>query len=187
MADIPAGYCQCGCGERTVIASHTDRRAGYTRGESKRYLHGHYLRGLRKTERYREEDRGYDTPCWVWLLSENGTGYGKTVNDEGRLVLAHRHIYEQYRGPIPEGLELDHLCRVRPCVNPEHLEPVTHLENCRRGNAGRRKLTVEQVTEIRASSNPSPTALGREYGVDRHTIMSIRAGRTWKHQLSEAA
>lgn len=49
---------------------------------------------------------------------------------------AHREAYKAFKGEIPDGLELDHLCRVRNCVNPDHLEPVTRLENARRGIGG---------------------------------------------------
>lgn len=56
------------------------------------------------------------------------------------MALAHRFAYEDIVGPILEGLTIDHLCRVRHCVNPAHLEPVTHLENVRRGNGGLNQL-----------------------------------------------
>ena len=75
-------------------------------------------------------------PCWLWTASLDGRGYGQFTLDSGpppTLVRAHRFAYEQTVGPIPEGLELDHLCRVRRCVNPAHLEPVTRRENMRRG------------------------------------------------------
>jgi hypothetical protein len=68
--------------------------------------------------------------CWIWSGAFNGGGYGCF----GR-ALAHRYAYELCMGPIPEGLDLDHLCRVRKCVNPAHLEPVTRAENVRRGLA----------------------------------------------------
>ena len=74
--------------------------------------------------------------CWIWQAGTNTKGYGKFKVD-GRDVKAHRFAYEMFVGPIPEGLELDHLCRVRNCVNPEHLEPVTHAENVRRGESGK--------------------------------------------------
>ncbi len=71
------------------------------------------------------------SPCVLWQGARNNNGYGvRTVCQ--RQVLAHRYAYEMERGPIPDGLELDHLCRVRECVNPAHLEPVTHAENMRR-------------------------------------------------------
>lgn len=71
------------------------------------------------------------TGCWLWTGSLNDAGYGKLGAGNGRKgwVRAHRFAYEHYIGPIPAGLHLDHLCRIRSCVNPEHLEPVTSREN----------------------------------------------------------
>lgn len=70
--------------------------------------------------------------CWLWTGSRSPTGYGN-VKVRGHSLLAHRLAYMLLQGPIPEGLTLDHLCRVRHCVNPYHLEPVTQRENNRRG------------------------------------------------------
>lgn len=70
--------------------------------------------------------------CWLWLGTQNGNGYGQFWTGE-RLEMAHRWSYEHHIGPVPDGLVLDHLCRVRSCVNPDHLEPVTHRENVLRG------------------------------------------------------
>lgn len=71
------------------------------------------------------------THCLLWTGYLNERGYG-TFRD-GKMHRAHRWIYERWVGPIPGGLELDHLCRVRHCVNPLHMEPVTHQENMARG------------------------------------------------------
>ena len=76
--------------------------------------------------------------CWIWQGSKDRLGYGRvggSKSGEGR-GLAHRFAYEFVKGPIPEGLELDHLCRNPPCVNPDHLEAVSHLVNTLRGIAG---------------------------------------------------
>ncbi len=80
------------------------------------------------------EDHGFDTRCWVragltldyWTVNEGGAGTKK--------VPGHRLIYEHFSGHIPEGYEIDHLCRIKGCVNPTHLEPVTHSQNLKRGN-----------------------------------------------------
>jgi hypothetical protein len=69
--------------------------------------------------------------CWVWVGALTTKGYG-TVSHEGRKWAAHRLVYTLIKGEIPAGLQLDHLCRVRHCVNPDHLEPVTGKENIRR-------------------------------------------------------
>ena len=69
--------------------------------------------------------------CWLWTGCTNRGGYGLT-KFRGRTTGAHRAVYRLLVGPIPEGLDLDHLCSVRLCVNPAHLEPVTHAENVRR-------------------------------------------------------
>ena len=70
--------------------------------------------------------------CWMWTGSRNTKGYGRFDSD-GRHLMAHRVAYEMLVGPIPDGMQLDHLCRVPACVNPAHLEPVTSRENTMRG------------------------------------------------------
>lgn len=74
-------------------------------------------------------------PCWLWTSQMDFDGYGTLKMPSGRLLRVHRFSYEINVGPIPGGLVIDHLCRVRHCVNPAHLEAVTALENWRRGFA----------------------------------------------------
>lgn len=79
-------------------------------------------------------DRSAPNGCWEWLGACGGGGYGQ-INVDSKPRRAHRVAYELLVGPIPAGLELDHLCRNPRCVNPDHLEPVTGRENLMRAAA----------------------------------------------------
>lgn len=88
-------------------------------------------KNLTTEERFWAKVEKTDT-CWLWTACTFRGGYGSFWFD-GKLVRAHRFAYELLISPIPRGLQLDHLCRVRACVNPVHLEPVTGRENVLRG------------------------------------------------------
>lgn len=99
----------------------------------------------RRRQQYTEGDRGYETPCWIWQLRCSESGYALytwTVNNKRTTRKMHRWYYEQAKGPVPEGLEIDHLCNQRDCVNPDHMEPVTRSENCLRREARKRAARV---------------------------------------------
>jgi len=74
--------------------------------------------------------------CWDWLDSKGSSGYGRFYIG-GDFYLAHRYSYILFKGDIPDGLVIDHLCKNKICVNPNHLEVVTSGENTRRGEAGK--------------------------------------------------
>lgn len=130
---------------------------------------------------YLIEDRGYETKCWVWQRSKNDRGYGKCQSNEGKLISAHKLFWELENGKLAGDLELDHLCRNRGCVNPAHLEPVSHAENSRRSSAA--ILTPEAIREIRSRCAIEPRGiqleLARKYGVTPTTICSVLKGRLW--------
>lgn len=159
---VPPGTCHCGCGAETSFSRE---------GKRNRYLPNHHRR--KSPVAYLEEDRGYETPCWVWQRTLHHTGYGR-IGDRG---MAHRVIYQQVNGDLPADVHLDHLCRVRACVNPDHLEPVTCAENLRRGSGS--KLTVEDVRTIRTSPGTA-LEMARRFGVSRGTVYHVRANHSWK-------
>lgn len=75
--------------------------------------------------------------CWLWQAAKDRDGYGHFWPHWQKVMRAHRWSYEYHVGPIPEGLTLDHLCQVKACCNPDHLEPVTNRENLARAAARR--------------------------------------------------
>lgn len=76
--------------------------------------------------------------CWLWVGSVNGKYPKLWDGRRGEVVFAHRFSWTVFRGPIPEGTEIDHKCRVKLCVNPRHLEPVSRSENLKRMNRARK-------------------------------------------------
>lgn len=135
---IPLGFCQCGCGRMTKIVRGSQASKGLVRGQPRRFIHGHQNRNT--SPEWVVQENG----CWRWLHCVDYHGYGRSSRD-GRIMQAHRDVYARFRGPISDSLDLDHTCHNlddscpggpclhRRCVNPEHLDPVTHAINLRRG------------------------------------------------------
>ncbi len=123
--------------------------------------------------------------CWEWTASRNTKGYGQ-FGLRGRRLMAHRLSYEWLIGPIGEGLQIDHLCRVRNCVNPAHLEPVTCKENLRRGEGpaarNTRKATCPHGHPY-AGDNLYVSTDGKRRCRECHRS----ANRRWKRQRKTAA
>jgi hypothetical protein len=89
--------------------------------------------------------------CWLWTASTDPKGYAQ-FDFRTRNTRGHRFVYEALVGRIPEGLDLDHLCRVRRCVNPAHLEPVTRAENLRRGYKHRNQHSTNGIRQDAGAS-----------------------------------
>jgi hypothetical protein len=178
LDNIPYGYCRCGCGEKTRISEINHKHHGYVKGQPRYYVNGHRHRSARQP--YIVEDRGHDTPCWIWQRSQVGnTGYGK-LDHEGKTYRAHRFYYQQEHGPIPDGLELDHLCRQTACVNPDHLDAVSQKVNIRRKS--NTKLTMKAAKAMRLAyqnGNVTQKELAICYGVTESNVSRILSGKTW--------
>lgn len=125
---------------------------------------------MHKTAKFKGE-------CWLWPYAINSQGYGQLQISKKRYE-AHKWMFEQIKGPVPHKSELDHICRQRSCINPEHLQPVSHAENCRRGyNA---KLNEDKVRAIKSLfGTKSQREIAELYGVSRATIGLIFQGKRW--------
>lgn len=181
--DIAHGFCHCGCGKKTNLMRENSAPRGRVKGQPYRYLVGHNNRGMdrskpRKAVRHTVEDRGYETPCWISTMARGHTGYAY-ISDRGRLRLAHRVAYEWQYGSIPDGLQIDHLCKVTSCVNPDHLEAVTAAVNSqRRSNT---KLTPNAVRDIRARLERGETqeSIAAIHGTSRTNVSLIKGRKRW--------
>lgn len=158
--------CACGCGGETRLAPRSDAAKGWVRGQSLTYIFRHKTKSLVAWV----VDEG--TGCWVWQRHLDKGGYANRG--------CYRQIYTQHKGPIPHGMQLDHLCRNRACVNPDHLEPVTAAENSRRGTST--KLTRTQAIEIRRlrDAGVSLKAIAKEFNTSVQNVVSIAKRNSWK-------
>lgn len=170
--EVPHGYCQCKCGERTPLAKKTSTRSGHIRGQPIAYIHGHNRR--KSAVEYLEEDRGWITPCWVWQRTVTKTGYGGTYRN-GKTIAAHKALWEDRHGPVPAGMHLHHLCRNKACVNPDHLEPVIPSVHPKVLDHAKAKRIRE-----RHAAGETQADLAREYGVDHTNIWAVVHYRSWR-------
>jgi hypothetical protein len=131
--------------------------------------------------------------CWEWTASTNSKGYGQFAVGYGKtrkVLRAHRISYELFVGEVPEGMSVLHYCDNPCCVRPKHLFLGTHADNMqdmsskgrRMGVVNNRKLSINQVMEIRESSETG-VVLASRYGVAESTISEARNRKTFKELL----
>lgn len=172
--------CRCSCGKEVVVTG-IHLRSGHTKSC------GCFHRPA--FQRFMKNVMIMPSGCLEWTGGLNGVGYGQfyigkkargqTVQGDTGKGYAHRWSYEHFVGPIPEGLHLDHLCRNRKCVNPEHLEPVTIRENLLRGIG---------PSSIHAKKTHCPA--GHEYAGDNlyiHPTKRMRYCRTCGRAAAQRA
>lgn len=174
---IPVGYCQCRCGGKTTISPQSHTRLGYVKGQPRRFLPGHHAKPNKP--QYLVDPK---TGCWLWLWSKNDKGYGVLwCVKRKKLTYAHILFYEEKYGSVPNGKELDHVVCSNPgCANPDHVEPVTHTKNLRRGK--RTKLTDAKVEEIRrrVASGETREAVASAFSVSAPHVSRIASRKTWR-------
>ena len=126
------GLCRCGCGMKTEIATMSDSRTGHVKGKPFMWIAGHRAKAGNKIK--------VDEPvgCWNWATRPYSNGYCYGRDGNGKRMLAHRMVWIRANGPVPQGLELDHVCRNKRCVNPEHLRAVTRSVNVKAACDARR-------------------------------------------------
>jgi hypothetical protein len=133
-------------------------------------------------------ERGADDECWLWIGTKN-RGYGQYWNGQ-RTVKAHRWAYEEFVGPIPAGLTIDHLCRNPSCVNPAHLEPCTAVENAMRGDsppaANARKQHCKYGHELTPENTYYPPRGGRECRTCKAHLARLQEKRRGKRNRRKA-
>jgi hypothetical protein len=127
---------------------------------------------------YKREDRGYDTPCWIWQRYAHTRGYGYVTLD-GVSRLAHREYFRRAYNVDITGIDVHHKCHVTLCVNPDHLEAkdrVSHLADHKQEAS---TLEWEDIRAIRSRAFEGAAALAREYGVTHQYISLILTNQRW--------
>ena len=156
--------CGCGCG-------------GVPRRRTSKFKPGHHMQRRDPFEgRYVIDDQG----CWVWQGCRVWNGYGQ-LTYKGWKGLAHRLSYFLHHGELPEGdLQVHHICANRACINPDHLEAATPVENRR---AAPTKLNPEKVAQIRElAGDLSQPQIAKRFGVDHTTIGPVLRGEIWRDE-----
>lgn len=128
-----------------------------------------------------------NTGCWLWMGTLSPKGYGQYRLGRRGSQFAHRHAWAFYRGPIPDGLVIDHLCRVRSCVNPDHLRLVTPEQNVTENSLGPTAINKGKTHCVHGHPLSGENLLNRTYGRVCRTCNKARlmAAYVRKHRGNE--
>ncbi len=195
-AEIPYGFCHCGCGQRTKINTRNDTAQGKVKGEPSKWRAGHHRRDNPIERFWSQVDRtASPTGCWLWIgLTRGNMGYGR-ISIAHKFHAVHRFSWELHNGkPVPEGVLVCHRCDVPACVNPDHLFLGTVNDNVAdrvtkgRTNHGEEhpnaRLTDSDIVEIRqlySSRALTQVELAARFHVSSVAISCIVRRKTWKH------
>lgn len=119
--------------------------------------------------------------CWIWTATKTSHGYGQ-FGLNYKIVLAHRVCYEMFKGIIPDDMELDHICRNTSCVNPDHLEAVSHQENCIRGNCGKNNQNAKKMYCVNNHPLIQENLVKRKDGRRECLICHRTQWKSWKRR-----
>ncbi|SRR6266436_635801 len=136
---------------------------------------------------YKIENKGYATPCWIWLGCIR-KGYGLIANPNyngigGKMISAHVWMYEKIKGPVSNKSRTfvpDHLCRIRSCINPDHIEWKSNKENVWIGDLP--KLTKQEADQIRILANQSlykQVEIAEIFSISQTTVSAIKTRGYW--------
>lgn len=180
----PSGVaCGCGCGRMTHLAPATVRSRGWKKGHPLLFCKGHRISKFNNLPDYIVSECGFETACWLWQKAKTVEGYGRLRVSPTFQDFAHREFFRQAGRIIPDGHHLDHLCRNRACVNPDHLEAVTHVENCRRGLQAKVKHGDVAVIRDLVGHGRKQREVARMYEIDQAEVSRIVSGKRWSSFL----
>ncbi len=196
MNSIELGFCQCGCGNKTWIATKNDVKRGWTKGVPVRFFGRHCIRPDPLDRFWEKVNKLGPDDCWEWQAARTHDGYGEFGLD-GAIVKAHRFAYKMFVGQIPDGQIICHHCDNPPCCNPNHLFLGTDLINnhdmmskgrnvvLRGVNNGFAKLNDNLVREIKQCllDGMKQRDIAIQFRISKGTVSGIAKNRTWKHVI----